>query len=67
MSMTWPKYLGSYITLQNAFRMTLAALIPAVAKMYEDSEVARLTRFRDRSAMFGRPPPPPGVEEIPSW
>lgn len=38
-----------------------------VGKMLDDSETERMSRFRDRSALYGRPPPPPGVKEVPSW
>lgn len=38
-----------------------------LGKMFDDAETQRMTRFRDRSALYGRPPPPPGVKEVPSW
>jgi len=38
-----------------------------VGKVFDDAETERMSRYRDRSALYGRPPPPPGVTEIPSW
>lgn len=66
--MTYSKVIIGAITKPSCIGGIVAPLIGAyIGKCFDDAETQRMTRFRDRSALYGRPPPAPGVKEIPSW
>ncbi|KAJ1525071.1 hypothetical protein ONE63_009915 [Megalurothrips usitatus] len=65
--MSYAKVISSCLTVKNAFLAVGPFCGFYLGLLLDRSETERMTRYRDRSALYGRPPPPPGVKEIPSW
>ena len=66
--MTYTKVIMEVVSQPKALIAMAGPFFGAyIGKLFDDGETQRMIRYRDRSAMYGRPPPPPGVKEIPSW